>query len=201
MNLRTALTSSRHALEERFDTNDVAPERYGNTFLFFYFLKQTCDADQVWKNFFKIPASTNQGRDSVQHVLRQLNSPVQECGDVKELMSKFIVSKLVNLKGGGMTSALWPQLQPMSPMSAEARTLAGLSFTDQRKFLEALPPFLGLKLPLGIWVPTLGPQVLSRLGIKIQVWQAGLPYPTLRDWEGERLPPTANSYLLLYKAR
>lgn len=200
-NLRAALTQSRHALEESFDVNDYQAERYGNAFLFFHFMKETCDAQEMWNAFFHLPPGVAPGRDSVQSVLRLLRSPVSECNDVRDLMSRFVVAKLTNQRGGGLLRALWPELPGMPVMSAEARSLSALSFTDQRRFFEALPPFLGLKLPLGSWVPTLGARDLTRLGIRVQVWRSALPYPTLSDWEGERPVAAGNSYLLIYKSR
>jgi hypothetical protein len=198
--LRAALTSSRHALEESFDVANPAGERYGNTFLFFHHLEQTCGVSRPWETAFVAATSGLTGRSVIDALLRSTRTTFPACQSARELMSDFVISKLTNQRSASHPRALWPLMAPMAPMDAEARQLAAAPAADVRRFLELLPPFLGLKLPLASWRPNLRPSDLQRLGIVLKVWEPTLPLPRLVEWTaGGTFRP--GSQLILFKAR
>ncbi len=199
--LRAALSSSRHALEEPFDTESPSAERYGNAFLFFHHLEQTCGVEQAWRLFFALPLGTPPGRGSLQAVLRGLQSPAPACNDARTLMSDFVIAKLTNQRREGVPRALWPLLPAMGASSADAQALARLSMPEQRRFLEQLPPFLGLKLPAGAWSPPFSPARLALMGIEVRAWDTRPAIPRLLPWNDNAREAAPGVFLLLWRDR
>lgn len=198
-NVRAALMTSTRALEENFNTASPSPEQYGNTFLFFHHLAQLCDIDLVWKEFLSLP-STVSGRESIRQILTRSRSTAADCRSAESIMGSFVLAKLINQRTQLVARALWPQLGSMDVMQAEAQSLAGLPPGKQRRFFEALPPFLGLKLPSGVWIP-LAQTTLTSLGVKVFILDHIAPMPRLTLWNGAPIQAAPNRQILLYKAR
>lgn len=196
--VRAALSESMHPLEEAFNVSEPSPERYGNTFLFFHYMEESCGTENVWRLFLETPAG-NSGRATIQSVLDRIGSTNPTCQTSRALMTQFVLAKLINQRIEGTPRALWPQLAPMAPMRAEAQALAGLSRANLRRFLRDLPSFQGLKLPMALWTPPVTPEALRQEGIEAWVLESAVPLARLRPWNGAA--GGANAQVILIKTR
>ncbi len=199
--VRAAMEDSRHALEENFDIASVKSERYGNTFLFFHFMEDHCGVEKVWSYFLQQQAVTVTGRDSIDSVLKTLKRALPHCQNALDLMGHFILAKLINLRGNDFSRALWPLLSPMPVMRSEAYALASLTPAEIRQFLSSLPPFLGLKLPVGVWTPPVSTDYLERQGVVLKLWKTVAGKGQLLDWDGETINNSSGEFILIYKKR
>lgn len=199
--IRAGMEDSRHALEESFDVNDFRAERYGNTFLFFHFMEEHCGIEKVWSYFLTQQDSNVIGRDSITKVLSALKRARPYCQNALELMGHFTLAKLINMRGRDFSRALWPLLSPMPLMTSEAYALASLTPAEIRQFLTTLPPFLGLKLPVGVWTPPVSLEYLERLGVIVKLWKTVAGRGQLIDWDGETINNKSGEFILLYKKR
>ncbi len=107
-----ALTKSNFPLEAEFDINSYQKEKYGNTFLFFYFLSTHCDPQRDL--LFKMIQNGLYGRAGIDSVLA--NSPLQICSSFAKAAEGFSVAKMVNAYSGTNQSAetfIIPAMQEM----------------------------------------------------------------------------------------
>lgn len=198
-NLKAAMDYSLHALEEDFDTSAPSAERYGNSFLFIRHLEEICGNDEVWRHFLELPVGINYGRASLEIVLNRLNNSSPDCANAKSIMGSFVLAKLINQRTETSARALWPLLMPMPVMRNEAESLARMHTVEQRRFFEALPPFLGMKLPTGVWTP-ISLNSMNKMGMKVFIFEETLPVSRLTPWNGSPITANPRRQILLYKS-
>jgi hypothetical protein len=197
-NVRAAISGSRRALEEDFDTFSVSAERYGNTFLFFQHWESRCGTENIWEHFLNLKEDMI-GSEAIDTLLQEARSTQSACVDAKSLMTDFVWEKLINQRHSTSPRALWPELPPMAAMRSVADSLNELSAVDELRFFSQLPAFLGLKFPQGVWRPKNSWQSLRSLGVEFRIWDPRRGQ--LRPWNGSPLPVAEDAYLLLTKGR
>lgn len=93
----TALTTNEFPLESDFDVTDYQREKYGNTFLFFYYLSTHCDPDRTL--LWRMVTHGSTGRAGIDRILQP-----SHCGDFLKAAEDFSVAKIVNTYSGNSQS-------------------------------------------------------------------------------------------------
>ena len=96
-----ALTKSNFPLEADFNINSYHKEKYGNTFLFFYFLSTHCDPQRDL--LFRMIQNGLYGRAGIDSVL--VHSSLQICTSFGKAAEAFSLAKMVNAYSGTNQSA------------------------------------------------------------------------------------------------
>lgn len=143
-----ALKTSTTPLEGEYSLVNPDLEQYGHNQLFFYYLINQCDNDDL---FIKLLLSKSNGREGVDQALASNNSDIKYCSSFSKIAAQFTKARVINkLSDYGRSKDLYlisnRQELPVNDFLAEK--LSQMNDQVLLSFFKKLPSFLPLILPI-----------------------------------------------------
>lgn len=142
-NLHSALTKSEYPLETEFNISNYNSEKYGNSFLYFYYLATHCSS--IENTLWNLVKSSESGRESINSFLKDISSNKSECKNFSSSAESFSLAKAINSYTGYEQTNKYFLISSSFTMQKEVNLSKALpSFMPERLSLETVKKFYTL---------------------------------------------------------